>query len=308
MKKWMVYGIIGFSNLLLVACSQGQPQTSTSTSASSVSSVSSETSVSSQLAISSRVISERYDVSYGDKQLYGMMTAPENYKELHLPTIVVAHGFNNTLEQYEDYANALASQGYLVYRFDFYGGSRQSKSGGQDMLDMSVKTEQEDLTQVVSQLSSEPFVDAKKLSLLGASQGGVVSTLYAATNPDKVHKLVLIFPAYVLFDDIQETYQRLGVSSLAELPAVLTHRNAQLGRSYVADALDIDIRAEQQKVIAPTLIVHGTDDDVVPYRYGVEASQVIPNAQLVTVEGGGHWISADFNAIAQPAVEAFLKD
>lgn len=307
MKKSHILPLLLLTGLVLTACSQPETIPASPSEASTASAVSSETSSSSH-AISSQVISERYDVSYGDKQLYGMITAPENYKDLTLPTIVIAHGFNNTLEQYEDYANTLASQGYLVYRFDFYGGSRQSKSGGQDMLDMSVKTEQEDLSQVVAQLSSESFVDSQNLSLLGASQGGVVSTLYAAANPDKVHKLVLIFPAYVLFDDIRETYQRLGVASPEDLPAVLTHRNAQLGRSYVADALDIDIHAEQQKVTAPTLIIHGTEDDVVPYRYGVEASQVIPNAQLVTVQGGGHWISADFNAVAQPAVEAFLKD
>lgn len=309
MKKILLgMGLTAVSLLALAACasSQGSSDRETSSSQSAVVSSQGSSSSSSQ-APSATVISERYDVSYGDKKLYGMITAPENYKELQLPLIVIAHGFNNTLEQYEDYAQQLASQGYVVYRFDFYGGSRQSKSGGQDMLDMSVKTEQEDLTQVVSQLSAETYIDSGQVTLLGASQGGVVSTLYAAANPDKVQKLILIFPAYVLFDDIKETYDRLGVASPDDLPAVLTHRNAQLGRRYVADALDIDIREEMKKVRADTLIIHGTQDDVVPYRYGVEASQTIPKAQLVTVEGGGHWISPDFNAVATPAIEEFLK-
>lgn len=304
MKK-STYLVLLLFSVILTACSRGGENVSPSSSQAS-SSMSSSNSTSP--APSSQIVSERYDVAYGHKNLYGMLTAPANYKELQLPTIVLAHGFNNTLEQYEDYANELASQGYVVYRFDFYGGSRQSKSGGQDMLDMSVKTELEDLTQVVRKLSSETYVDSQQISLMGASQGGVVSTLYAAANPDKVHKLVLIFPAYVLFDDVKETYDSLGVASPADLPAVITHRNARLGSRYLTDALDIDITAEQKKVTAPTLIVHGTDDDVVPYRYAVEASQTIPNAQLVTVQGGGHWISGDFNAVAQPAIEAFLKD
>ena len=91
------------------------------------------------------------------------------------------------------YSQLLAKQGYLVYSFDFYGGSRRSKSGGQDMLNMSVKTELTDLTQVMEKLSSEAFVDKSKMSLFGASQGGVVASLYAASYPDRVHKLLLIF-------------------------------------------------------------------------------------------------------------------
>jgi len=47
------------------------------------------------------IVSEEYSVSYDDKQLYGKITAPSDYKSKKLPTIVIAHGLNNTLEQYE---------------------------------------------------------------------------------------------------------------------------------------------------------------------------------------------------------------
>ena len=254
------------------------------------------------------IVSEEYSVSYDDKQLYGKITAPRDYKSKKLPTIVIAHGFNNTLEQYEMYSQLLAKQGYLVYSFDFYGGSRQSKSGGQDMLNMSVKTELTDLTQVMEKLSSETFVDKSRMSLFGASQGGVVASLYAAAYPDRVHKLLLIFPAFVLFDDVKATYHELGSPDFDQLPDSLTHHNATLGKIYLIDALDIDIQAEQAKITAPTLIIHGTDDAVVPYQYAVEASQTIPNAELVTVEGGEHRIDERFAITAAPAIQKFLKE
>lgn len=230
------------------------------------------------------IVSEEYSVSYDDKQLYGKITAPYDYKSKKLPTIVIAHGLNNTLEQYDMYNQLLAKQGYLVYSFDFYGGSRQSKSGGQDMLNMSVKTELTDLTQVMEKLRSETFVDKSKMSLFGASQGGVVASLYAAAYPDSVHKLLLIFPAFVLFDDAKATYHELGSPDFDQLPDSLTHHNTTLGKIYLIDALDIDIRAEQAKITTPTLIINGTDDAVVPYQYAVQANQTIPNAELVTVE------------------------
>jgi len=206
------------------------------------------------------------------------------------------------------YSQLLAKQGYLVYSFDFYGGSRQSKSGGQDMLNMSVKTELTDLTQVMEKLSSETFVDKSKMSLFGASQGGVVASLYAATYPDRVHKLLLIFPAFVLFDDAKETYRELGSPDFDQLPDSLTHHNTTLGKIYLIDALDIDIQAEQANITAPTLIIHGTDDAVVPYQYAVQASQTIPNAELVTVEGGEHRIDERFAITAAPAIQKFLKE
>ncbi|MCY7024684.1 MULTISPECIES: alpha/beta hydrolase family protein [Streptococcus] len=261
-----------------------------------------------QLTPTEDIVSEEYSISYDDKQLYGKITAPRDYKSKKLPTIVIAHGFNNTLEQYEMYSQLLAKQGYLVYSFDFYGGSRQSKSGGQDMLNMSVKTELTDLTQVMDKLSSEAFVDKSKMSLFGASQGGVVASLYAAAYPDLVHKLLLIFPAFVLFDDAKATYHELGSPDFDQLPDSLTHHNTTLGKIYLIDALNIDIRAEQAKITAPTLIIHGTDDAVVPYQYAVEASQTIPNAELVTVEGGEHRIDERFAITAAPAIQKFLKE
>lgn len=254
------------------------------------------------------IVSEEYSVSHDDKQLYGKITAPSDYKSKKLPTIVIAHGFNNTLEQYEMYSQLLAKQGYLVYSFDFYGGSRQSKSGGQDMLNMSVKTELTDLTQVMEKLRSEAFVDKSKMSLFGASQGGVVASLYAAAYPDRVHKLMLIFPAFVLFDDAKETYHELGSPDFDQLPDSLTHHNTTLGKIYLIDALNIDIQAEQAKITAPTLIIHGTDDAVVPYQYAVQASQTIPNAELITVEGGEHRIDERFAITAAPAIQKFLKE
>lgn len=92
------------------------------------------------------IVTEEYTVTYEDKNLYGQITAPKDYKNKKSPVVVISHGFNNTFDMYKDYIQLLAKQGFLVYGFDYYGGSRKPKSGGQDMLQMSVKTELTDLT------------------------------------------------------------------------------------------------------------------------------------------------------------------
>lgn len=254
------------------------------------------------------IVTEEYTVTYEDKKLYGQITAPKDYKNKKLPVVVISHGFNNTFDMYKDYIQLLAKQGFLVYGFDYYGGSRNSKSGGQDMLQMSVKTELTDLTNVVEKLTSESYVDKDHLSIIGISQGGVVASLYAAAKPEHIYKLGLIFPAYVLFDDVKETYQSLGSPSFDQLPDSLTHHNASLGKIYLTDALDIDIEDVQRKIIAPTLIVHGTNDTIAPYQYSVDAIQRIPNAKLVTVEGGSHRIDENFSKIAIPDIQNFLAE
>ena len=254
------------------------------------------------------IVTEEYTVTYEDKNLYGQITAPKDYKNKKLPVVVISHGFNNTFDMYKDYIQLLAKQGFLVYGFDYYGGSRNSKSGGQDMLQMSVKTELTDLTNVVEKLTSESYVDKDHLSIIGVSQGGVVASLYAAAKPEHIYKLGLIFPAYVLFDDVKETYQSLGSPSFDQLPDSLTHHNASLGKIYLTDALDIDIEDVQRKIIAPTLIVHGTNDTIAPYQYSVDAIQRIPNAKLVTVEGGSHRIDENFSKIAIPDIQNFLAE
>ena len=254
------------------------------------------------------IVTEEYTVTYEDKNLYGQITAPRDYKNKKLPVVVISHGFNNTFDMYKDYIQLLAKQGFLVYGFDYYGGSRNSKSGGQDMLQMSVKTELTDLTNVVEKLTSESYVDKDHLSIIGVSQGGVVASLYAAAKPEHIYKLGLIFPAYVLFDDVKETYQSLGSPSFDQLPDSLTHHNASLGKIYLTDALDIDIEDAQRNIIAPTLIVHGTNDTIAPYQYSVDAIQRIPNAKLVTVEGGSHRIDENFSKIAIPDIQNFLAE
>lgn len=44
----------------------------------------------------------------------------------------------------------------------------------------------------------------------------------------------------------------------------------------------------------PALVLHGTDDRVVPYEWGEELASTLPNAQLIPVPAAGHcYVVAD---------------
>jgi pimeloyl-ACP methyl ester carboxylesterase len=47
-------------------------------------------------------------------------------------------------------------------------------------------------------------------------------------------------------------------------------------------------RHRLKEIHAPTLVVHGTDDPVLPYPHGIALSKEIPGAKLVTIDGMGH--------------------
>ncbi|MHB9030413.1 MAG: alpha/beta fold hydrolase [Candidatus Latescibacterota bacterium] len=52
------------------------------------------------------------------------------------------------------------------------------------------------------------------------------------------------------------------------------------------------------EISAPTLVIHGTEDPVLPYGHGVALSREIPGAKLLTLEGAGHEVHrADWDII-----------
>jgi pimeloyl-ACP methyl ester carboxylesterase len=51
------------------------------------------------------------------------------------------------------------------------------------------------------------------------------------------------------------------------------------GESYLERTKEINV---------PALVIHGTEDPIIPYEHGVSLAKVIPNAVLLTLEGTGH--------------------
>lgn len=49
-----------------------------------------------------------------------------------------------------------------------------------------------------------------------------------------------------------------------------------------------DRRPQLRKLDLPTLVIHGTEDPILPYAHGVATADAIPNAELITIERLGH--------------------
>jgi len=46
---------------------------------------------------------------------------------------------------------------------------------------------------------------------------------------------------------------------------------------------------ELKKINIPTLVIHGDEDKLIDYYNAKALAGIIPNAKLITIEGGGHF-------------------
>lgn len=253
------------------------------------------------------IVSEVLRIPYqnGNKtiNIYGVITAPQGYQNHNLPIVILSPGFGNNLEFMSSrYADRLARLGFITYSFDFYGAYNGSRSGG-TMLEMSPFTEVEDLTAIVNAMSEKPFVDKNNIFLMGYSQGGVVSAITASENNDKIKGLILMNAALVLFDDARAEF-----SSVDVIPDIVHFRGATLGKIYFERSLNYDIYDILPDFNKKVLIIHGSNDNIVPVNYAQRASTTYPNAQLEIIYGAGHIFSSYQDNNLFPFISNYLSN
>lgn len=180
------------------------------------------------------------------------------------------------------------------------------------------------------------FMDALNIEqahLIGNSMGAGVALAAAVTHPERVKRLVLMGPMGVRFPltegldavwgytpsvanmkhliDIFAYDRKLVTDELAE------QRYRASIRPGVQEAFSSMFPAPRQQGVdgmaayedrlaeiqAPTLIVHGREDRVIPLSTSEKLLQVLPNAQLHVFGRCGHWTqlehAATFNRLAR---------
>jgi class 3 adenylate cyclase len=183
-------------------------------------------------------------------------------------------------------------------------------------------------------------VGSRRAAFYGLSEGAALALMFAATYPERTAALVLrsAFPRSMWTPDYpwgrtEDQYERDVEAALKifgpheqALTAVralgrFTNDEAEgflrllrLGSSPGAlEALhrmnrEIDVRHVLPAVRVPTLILHGSQDTVVPVEVAEYLAAEIPTAQLIEIQGAGHLA---FGAPALAAVaetERFLNE
>ena len=239
-------------------------------------------------------------ISDGNRRIYGMLYEPEGTGR-H-PAVIMSHGYNGSHSDWVNEGMYYSGHGYVVYAFDFCGGSSGSLSSG-NSAEMSVLSEKEDLLTVFDFIRKLDNVDPDRIVLFGGSQGGLVSSLAAAELGDAVRALAMYFPALCITDNWKQEYPDPETA-----PEKFEFWNLELGRKYVEDAHRIDIYGTIGMYKGDVLILHGDEDEVVPYSYSEKAVEACKNAELVRMEGEGHGFTPEGAAEAMKIVLKFLDE
>lgn len=221
-----------------------------------------------------------------ENQIYGLLYVPKNAGE-KMPTVIFSHGFGGNYQVGAQYAEALAGKGYVVYCFDFCGGSPGSRSDG-STLDMSIFTEQADLEAVIHMIQEHPFVDEENMFLMGTSQGGAVSAITAAANKEEIKGAILLYPAFVLVDRAKEQFE-----NVEDIPDTYYLMWMTVGRAYAENLLDYDIYEAISAYDKDVLMIHGDADSIVPLSYSEKAVETYDSARLEVLPGAGHGFSGE---------------
>ena len=165
----------------------------------------------------------------------------------------------------------------------------------------------------------------ERANVVGASMGGMIGQVMAARHPQRVRRLVSIMsttgnrrvsrgkPAAAqallsrpadprdpdsVVEHMLKVHSIIGSPRYPTDPAVLRQRfvrSVQRGydrqataRQFLAILASGDRRRLLAQVAAPTLVIHGADDPLVPVAAGRDTAEHIAGARLLVIDGMGH--------------------
>ncbi|MGV8938581.1 MAG: alpha/beta fold hydrolase [Allorhizobium sp.] len=243
--------------------------------------------------------------------------------------VVMLHGLGSSLETWEDWARALSTR-YRVVRFDLPGFGLTGPDATGDYTDARTM-------KILSDLMDQ--LDLDRASLIGNSLGGRIAWNFAAMHPDRVINLVLVSPdgfASPGFDYDKQPETPLIMRALpytaprsmlkANLAAAYGNpealRDASVTRYHdlmLAPGVRRAILARTSQVIlrepgpvlarikAPTLLVWGEKDGMIPITNADDYLKYLPNATLVRLPGLGHLPFEEDPVHSLAPVERFLS-
>lgn len=235
----------------------------------------------------------------------------------NLPIAIVSHGFMAFQDTVRHYAKKMAGLGYVSYCFDFCGGCAvKGKSDGKTT-EMSVLTEVEDLEAVIGYARRRPYVNPKKIVLMGCSQGGFVSAITASRLKNQISKLILFYPAFCIPDDARAGKMMFARFDPHHIPEFIQCGPMKLGKCYVGDVIGLDPYLEIKEFEGDILIVHGKKDRIVNIKYSKQAysayveetkrKNLTRRVLFYRIENGQHGFSKKHDAVAMIYLEHFLE-
>jgi non-heme chloroperoxidase len=251
--------------------------------------------------------------------------------------IVLIHGYPLNGNSWERQERDLLAHGYRVISYDRRGFGRSSQpTVGYDYdtfaADLNALIEHLDLNnmvlvgfsmgtgEVTRYLATYGSKRVRKAALLGAIPPFV---LKADDNPEGVDgevfadiKVALANDRYAFFEDFLNNFNNVDVLGGTRISdrAWQASFNVAAGSSPFAsyacvDTWLTDFRADLPKIDVPVLVMHGTEDRILPFdSTAARLPALIADCTLVPVEGGPHNIAWTHGDEVNAALLAFLSE
>ena len=265
----------------------------------------------------------------GDVNIAYQVTGEGPFDLVFVPGYVTHLELHLKMPTFRPFLDELASFSRLI-RFDKRGTGMSDRVSGAPTLE----TRMDDVRAVMDAVGS------RRTAFYGLSEGAAMSVLFAATYPERTAALVVRsgFPRSMWAPDYpwgrsEDAYKRdverdlrlFGSSEQAREAARtlgdFTDEEAEaflemlrFGASPGAlEALhrmnkEIDIRQVLPAVRVPTLILHGSEDRIVPIEVAQYMASRIPSARVVEIPGAGHLAFAKYARPIVAEIERFLTE
>jgi pimeloyl-ACP methyl ester carboxylesterase len=245
------------------------------------------------------------------------------------PAVVLLHGFGASLQTWDVWAEGLAAT-HRVVRIDLPGSGLSPPDPAHDYRD-------ERSLQLLMALLDD--LGLPRVSLVGHSMGGRIAWTFAAQFPKRVDKLVLVAPdgfasfgfeygkamdvpaslslmRHVLPKPLLRMNLQAAYARPESLTDAVTTRYHDLilapgARQAMLDRLAQTVLQEPEPLLrqikAPTLLVWGEADAMIPISNARDYLQAIPGSRLVSWPQVGHLPQEEAAELSLKAVADFLR-
>jgi pimeloyl-ACP methyl ester carboxylesterase len=262
--------------------------------------------------------------SVGPWQLHVRQSGPPD-----APAVVLLHGFGSSLHTWDAWAQGLATT-HRVVRIDLPGSGLSPPDPAHDYRD------ERSLDMLIALMDS---LGLQRASLVGHSMGGRIAWTFAAKFPERVDKLVLVAPdGFASFGFeygkpmvvpatlglmrhvLPKPLLRMNLKSAYARPEALsdavTTRYHDLilapgARQAMLDRLRQTVLQEPlpllRQIKAPTLLVWGEADVMIPLSNAQDYLQALQSSRLVSWPQVGHLPQEEAAELSLKAVADFLR-
>jgi dipeptidyl aminopeptidase/acylaminoacyl peptidase len=237
------------------------------------------------------------DTNYAGKQLVsfkardgvvieGYLTLPKQAENKPLATVILPHGGPMARDYggFDYWSEMLANQGYVVLQPNFRGSSGYGHSFESAAINGWGAAMQDDLQDAAHWMIEKGYTDANRICVVGASYGGYAALMALAKHPE-TFKCAASFAGVT---DLEHIVKRARWFTNKEV----VRKQFGTDSEKLEAASPVNLAA---KINRPVLLIHGTDDKVVPVAHSREMLDELEDegkpVKYVELDGGNHHLS-----------------